>query len=127
MGSGDKVNKIRIVWDYEEGHRVLPSSGIIGGITTGGHLRASFYNELGVMPDQLKTVAIKEKDENAIERSRNQDEAHATRRIAVTLLVPLEKLRSFGEWFNDRADEYDALHKQAVEEAARQVEQQGKG
>lgn len=117
-------NSLKIVWDYDPEHRVQWAAGIVGGLTPGGCLRASFYNELGVMPDQQETAMVQKEDGTNEEQSRYGEDYFATRRICTTVLIPTERLRSFADWFTEHADNYDKLLDDARRKAIREMDRE---
>ena len=117
-------NSLKIVWDYDPEHRVQWAAGIIGGLTPGGCLRASFYNELGIMPDQQETVMVQKEYGTNDEQSGYGKDYFATRRICATVLIPTERLRSFANWFKEHADNYDKLREEARRQAIREMDRE---
>ena len=107
--ASENRSRIRIVWEYDRNHRFLPCAGIVGGITPAGDVRAEFYLDLGVTPDQQRTTVNQDEEENLTETTGFPSDSHAVRKILVSLLIPPSRLRSFSNWFREQADNYDEL------------------
>ena len=95
-------------WEYAEGHRVVPCTGLIGGITPSGELRVDAYINLGVTPEQLKVNIVHIKGENNEEdfdeRPTQPDVPELRRLIQTTLLIPGDHIASIADFFNEQVE-----------------------
>lgn len=100
-------------WEYAEEHRVLPCTGLIGGITPSGELRVDVYINLGASPEKLKVKIMRLEDENneeSFEEHVSQPEHPELRRvIQATLLIPREHVGDVAKFFNEQVESYESL------------------
>ena len=94
----ERKELLRVTWDYDKHHRLVPCSGAIGGLTATGDLRADLYVELGVTPEQQLTKIYQDKDGKQNEESSYPDGLHSIRRIQVSLFVPGMHIKAFSDW-----------------------------
>jgi hypothetical protein len=101
----------RVEWRYSPDHRVVPCTGVVGGLTPEGDLRVHFYVGLGITPDQIEAEVIQ------TEEGQFEDKHLATsglprdvREIHATIVVSGHRIGSFSNWFKHM----DGLRQQSV-------------
>jgi hypothetical protein len=102
--------KIRVKARKDSEHRIIPASGVWGGVTPHGMV----YFDVVLEKPEAPTLTIINVDEATGERVESIEEPkeQSVERILMTgILVRPESARAIGQWLIDKADEAEGLAK----------------
>jgi hypothetical protein len=88
----------------DKDYRVVPVSGVWGGISPHGMIFADFFFE---KPDTPEKVTL---DDSGKEVGRSPSGMFVVRDVVGGITVRPEVARAIGQWFIDKADEFEKKH-----------------
>jgi hypothetical protein len=94
-------DEIAIEWEYDKDYRIVAANGMWGGITPRGDLRIEFFVESNSIPREA--VFLKDESGSYKERSKRPEKPAVVRKIQIGVMVPGPQVKSFAEWFRDKA------------------------
>lgn len=97
--------ELNVFYKRDDNYRLIPVTGIYGGITPQGLISADLFVDKPSTPEHI-TVSIDERG-NATESAISRQDV--TRELLVGLLVNPQIARVMGSWLISKADEYDKL------------------
>ena len=105
----DQPERINFRYVKDDDYRIVPASGVHGGITPDGHIIAHFFLELLELPETVTHGLDSDgKLGDAIDQThKSRNGAWLERRLSFGILMSAAKARSIGEWLVGRADEVE--------------------
>lgn len=94
---------IDIFSQKDKDYKIIPVSGVWGGLTPHGLVTCELFMEKLALPERVVV------DETGKELSRHPDKQYVTREIMVGLVMRPEIARSIGEWLIQRAEEDEKI------------------
>jgi len=104
MDQPDHVN-FRYVTDDD--YRIVPASGVHGGMTPDGQVIAHFFVELRQLPESVthEVSSNGKLSDKTNETRRDAEGIWFERRLSIGVVMSAEKARSIGKWLIEKADE----------------------
>ncbi|MEW6116314.1 MAG: hypothetical protein AB1553_05375 [Nitrospirota bacterium] len=87
----------------DKDYKIIPVSGVWGGLTPHGLVNCEFFIERLELPERIVV------DEAGKEISQHPNRQYITREIMIGLMMRPEVARSVGEWLIQRAEEDERL------------------
>ena len=94
-------DEIGIEWEYDKDYRLVAANGMWGGITPRGDLRIEFFAESNSIPGEA--VYLRNESGSYKETHKIPEKPTVVRKIQIAVMVPGPQVRSFAEWFKDKA------------------------
>jgi hypothetical protein len=98
------MQKVRVRAKRDEGHRIIPASGVWGGVTPQGMIYFDLFLEKPETPAET-LITIDEKTGQRMEQPVLPEEPCLERLLLMGITVRPEVARSIGQWLIERADE----------------------
>jgi hypothetical protein len=95
---------VDIYFRKDKDYRVMPVSGVWGGVSPHGMIFADFFFE---KPDTPEKVAL---NESGAEVDRHPSGVFIVRDVMAGIAVRPEVARAIGQWFLDKAEEFEKKH-----------------
>jgi hypothetical protein len=100
------MSQIRISFKTGNDYRVIPVSGVYGGITPQGLVHADLFIEKAEVPESM-VIDVDEATGEASEVSRSPVEQGIVRELLVGLVMRPEVARAVGLWFMNQVDQME--------------------
>ncbi len=98
--------EISIEWEYAKDYRLVPATGILGGITPRGDLRIEFFVEAIALPAPGESSMVLHEDSGTYKETRKvPQKGKIVRTVQIGVTVPPHQVSSFAEWFKDKAEQ----------------------
>ncbi|MDP3111584.1 MAG: hypothetical protein Q8M71_05740 [Thermodesulfovibrionales bacterium] len=94
---------LNIFFRRDKDYKIIPVSGVWGGLTAAGLLNCELFVEGREAPEKIVV------DDTGKEISRNPAQQQIVREILISLVMRPEVARSIGQWLISKADEYDKM------------------
>src|ERR1035437_9032566 len=105
-----KMGRIRVKSRKDREHRIIPASGVWGGVTPHGMVYFDVVLEKPEAPE-LTTINVNEATGERVETVEEPSEPAVERILMTGILTRPEIARAIGHWLIDKADEAEALTK----------------
>lgn len=107
---------LKIKNEYDPDYKIVPASGIFGGLTPRGELRVDFFTEYSPTPPEVQ-ITVSEQGKK-IKEIQSQSDCDFIRRTFVTIIVPAQHVESFANWFLQKAKEISTLKGKKVNDVS---------
>lgn len=98
--------EVKVFFRKNEDYRIVPVSGVWGGVTPQGMVHCDFFIERAETPESVN-IRIDESTGASQESRRQPAEPYVVRELLVGMMLPPHVARSIGQWLVERADEFD--------------------
>jgi hypothetical protein len=109
----------KMTFDYEHSsdYRVHHCHGVFGGLTPRGEVQMSFWNDMQMVPKRCVFNILDGTtlgDERKDERSPQEDPRapRAVRHVPVTVIMPMDDVRKFVGWLQERIAELEEIERE---------------
>ena len=102
----DPTNKIKFHYIKADSFRVIPASGVWGGVNTRGSIDMTFFTERAPIP-KVVSHEITSEGQLGMEVDRKTKEG-LVRDVQVSVLIDLPFAKSFRDWLDDKINELES-------------------
>lgn len=103
--SNSRVLKIKN--EYDPDYKIVPASGIFGGVTPRGELRVDFFAEYLPNPPGIQ-ITVSEQGK-VLSETPSESDCDIVRRMLVGVIIAPWQVESFAKWFLQKAKEISVL------------------